>query len=219
MNPSSPFEIYLDFDNTITEFDVLDGIIERFSVSDDWRRAEEAWAAGLIGSRECLERQLAQVRVSPAALKEYLRPIRVDPAFGPILELLRAREIEPVILSDSFAPIIAEILANNGIAGITTFANEMSLDGDRPVVSFPYFGSICSRCANCKTSHLLKRNRPPGLKKIYVGDGQSDVCPAGFCEILFAKGSLLKHYSALRRDCIPFADLGTVYSHLQHLLK
>jgi 2,3-diketo-5-methylthio-1-phosphopentane phosphatase len=219
MSDSPRLEVYFDFDNTVTEFDVLDDIIRRFSVNEDWKRIEESWEAGEIGSRECLEQQLAQVRVSPAALGEYLGTIRVDPAFPLIIGWLRERKVSPVmILSDSFSAIIAAILENNGITGLTIRANELRLDGDRPVVSFPYYGSICSRCANCKTSHLFRRDRPAGTKKIYVGDGLSDACPAGFCEILFAKDKLLKYYSGLRKDCIPFRDLSTVYSHIRTLL-
>lgn len=212
------FEIYFDFDNTITDFDVLDDIIQRFSINEDWKRAEEAWKAGAIGSRDCLEQQLANVRVSESALREYLLSIKVDPAFHPILALLRSRKIEPVIVSDSFSSIIAAILENNGITGVKIFANEIRLEKDKPQVAFPYFHSICSTSGNCKCSHLFRRGRPPGTKKIYVGDGRSDVCPAGFCEILFAKDSLLKHYSGIRKDCIPFENLGTVHSHLQRLL-
>jgi 2,3-diketo-5-methylthio-1-phosphopentane phosphatase len=219
MSGSIQFEVYFDFDNTITEFDVLDDIIQRFSVNDDWKRIELAWEAGQIGSRECLERQLAQVRISKAALRDYLATIKVDPAFRSIIDWLRDREVERVmILSDSFSAIIAGILENNGIAGLTICANEMQLDGDRPVLSFPYYNSICSRCANCKTSHLFRRGRPEGTQKVYVGDGLSDACPASFCEILFAKDKLLKHYSGIRKDCIPFQDLSTVYSHLRTLL-
>ncbi|HTQ31748.1 MAG TPA: MtnX-like HAD-IB family phosphatase [Opitutaceae bacterium] len=216
---SAPFEIYIDFDNTVTEFDVLDDIIRRFSINEDWKAAEALWQQGEIGSRDCLERQLAQVRISAPALRDYLRAVRIDPAFRLILDLLRAKNIKPVIVSDSFSSLIRPILENNHATGPKILANEMRLEGDRPVVRFPYFHSICSTCANCKTSHLFKRHRPPGTKKIYIGDGQSDICPAGFCEILFAKGRLLEHYLAVRNDCIPFENLGTVHSRLQTLLS
>ncbi len=219
MTAAGPFEIYFDFDNTITEFDVLDDFISRFSINEEWKVAEEEWAAGAIGSRECLERQLAQVRISPEALADYLRTIAIDPGFPPILELLRSRGVHPVILSDSFSEIITAVLAHNGITGIPTFANRMRLEGDRPVISFPYFGSICTTCANCKTSHLVRRDRPAGTRKIYVGDGKSDICPAGFCEILFAKGSLFEHYATIRKDCHPFARLSEVLPRLNLLLS
>ncbi len=218
MNAGSRFEIYFDFDNTITEFDVLDDVIQKFSVNEDWKEAEEEWRSGRIGSRECLERQFSQVRISSAALDAYVRTIRVDPAFPAIVRFLRARNIDPVILSDSFTSIIGPVLEHNGVPGIRVFSNEMRLDGDRPVLGFPFFGSICTRSGNCKCSHLVRQGRPAGLQKIYVGDGQSDVCPAGFCEILFAKGSLLGHYGPLRKDCIPFENLSNVFAHLQKLI-
>jgi 2-hydroxy-3-keto-5-methylthiopentenyl-1-phosphate phosphatase len=142
----------------------------------------------------------------------------VDPAFPAIIDWLGRKKISPVILSDSFSSIITTILENNGIAGLKVLANELDFAGDRPIVTFPYFNSICPKCANCKTSHLVQGNRAAGTKKIYIGDGLSDVCPAGFCEILFAKGTLWKHYAGTRKDCIPFRDLSTVYLHLQNLL-
>jgi len=212
-------EVYFDFDHTITEFDVLDDIIQRFSINDDWKAVEEAWASGRIGSRECLERQFAQVRISAPALAAYVAAVPVDPAFRPIVELLRARGIEPEIVSDSFTALISPILGHHGITGIPTHCNELVLEGDRPRLSFPFFHAICSRSGNCKCSHLLKRSRPAGTRKIYVGDGQSDICPANVCEILFAKGSLLQHYAPIRPDCIPFENLATVHDRLRDLLK
>jgi 2,3-diketo-5-methylthio-1-phosphopentane phosphatase len=219
MNDSRNFEVYFDFDNTITDFDVLDDVIQRFSINEDWKRAETSWEAGEIGSRECLELQLSQVRVTVAALQDHLDSIKIDPAFHGIIDLLCAHNIEPVIVSDSFRLIIDRVLGNNGVKGLRILANELRLEGDQPVLAFPHFNAICSKCANCKTSHLVNRRRPAGTKKIYVGDGRSDICPAGFCEILFAKDSLLRHYQKIRKDCIPFEDLGTVYTNLQRLLQ
>lgn len=218
MSAAGPFEIYFDFDNTITEFDVLDDIIQRFSLTEEWKVTEEEWRLGRIGSRECLERQFDGVRITREALAAYLRTIKVDASFRPILDLLGRQGIEPIIVSDSFSSLIGPILAHNGIPPIKTFSNEMRLEGDRPVVSFPYFNSICSRSGNCKCSHLLRRNRPAGTRKIYVGDGQSDICPAANCEILFAKGSLLRHAVKIQRDCHPFETLDAVHAGLQALL-
>lgn len=217
MSSGTAYEAYFDFDNTITAFDVLDDIIQRFSINDQWKAVEEEWSSGKIGSRECLERQFSQIRVTPEAFSAYLETIQIDPAFREILALLRANGVEPLIVSDSFSCIIGPVLENNGIHGLKLLCNELAFDGDRPVVSFPYFHSICTKCGNCKTSHLMQRTRQPGTRKIYVGDGQSDVCPAGFCEILFAKGSLLRHYTSLRNDCIPFETLAPVLTHLKTL--
>jgi len=212
------FEVYFDFDNTIAEIDVLDDLIARFSRNEDWKTAEAEWVAGRIGSRECLERQMAQVRIGPAALSAYLETIALDPGFQPLVQYLRSRGIEPVILSDSFDLIISAILAHHGVEGIAVFANELRSEGDALKPSFPYAGSICSTQGNCKCSHLYRRGRAAGTQKIYVGDGRSDICPAGFCEILFAKDRLLQHFSALHKRCLPFRKLSDVLSQLPSLL-
>ncbi|MFI5355820.1 MAG: MtnX-like HAD-IB family phosphatase [Opitutales bacterium] len=219
MSLPPPLEVYFDFDNTITEFDVLDDLITRFARDDSWQQVELDWQAGRIGSRECLERQFATVRLTAAGLEDYLRTIRIDPAFPRIVALLRSRGIEPVIVSDSFTTVIGRVLGHHGLTGLPILANELTIAGDELRLSFPYFHSICTRCGNCKTSHLMRRDRAPGTRKVYVGDGQSDVCPAGFCEILFAKGSLLRHYAPLRPDCRPFETLETVHTQLQQLLS
>lgn len=219
MSQADRFEAYFDFDNTIAEIDVLDEVIQRYSIDQEWRAVEASWQAGEIGSRECLERQLAHVRITPAELDRFLATIRIDPAFPAIVTLLREQGVELMILSDSFAPLIHGILGHHGLPEIAIRCNELHFDGDRPRPAFPYHGSICTECANCKTSHLMRRNRPAGLRKIYVGDGRSDTCPAGFCEVLFAKSSLLAHYRPLRPDVIAFERLATVHTHLLHLLS
>ncbi len=68
-------QVFFDFDNTITDFDVLDGIIEQFSVNRDWVAYEEAWKKGKIGSRQCLEGQLRSIRVERAQLHDYLKTV------------------------------------------------------------------------------------------------------------------------------------------------
>lgn len=213
------FEAYFDFDNTVADFDVLDDLIQRYSIDDTWEQAEAEWKAGEIGSRECLERQLAGIRITAPEFERYLSTVPIDPAFREIVALLRDRGIEFTIVSDSFVPIIRGILTHHGLGDVPILANAVRLEGDRLIPDFPYHASICTACANCKTSHLMKRGRAAQVRKIYVGDGRSDVCPAGFCEILFAKASLLAHYAPLRRDVIAFDRLTTVHSHLTRILS
>ena len=50
--------LYFDFDNTITLGDVLDTVIERYSLTTAWREWETAWQEGRMTTRECLQRQI-----------------------------------------------------------------------------------------------------------------------------------------------------------------
>jgi 2,3-diketo-5-methylthio-1-phosphopentane phosphatase len=144
-------------------------------------------------------------------LDAYLSDIKIDPYFSRIVKLLRGMNIKPVIISDDFRFIVKTILDNNGIKGLKLNINELKFKGDKLSVYFPHRHSLCPKCGNCKTAHLVNKKRDSGVQKVYVGDGLSDVCPAEFCEIVFAKGSLLKHFRDIKRKCVPFNDLSVVY--------
>ena len=60
--------------------------------------------------------------------------------------------------------------------------------GDRWAVSFPYRNSSCKfRLGNCKCAQ-----RAAGELDVMVGDGRSDFCIAERCQLVIAKGSLLR---------------------------
>ena len=98
--------VFFDFDNTMTTSDVLDDVIRRFSINDHWMSLEKAWLEGKIGTKECLEGQLRNVRVTKSVLHNFLKKVELDPHFHQLLSLLVREGIKPVILSDNFTYII-----------------------------------------------------------------------------------------------------------------
>jgi 2-hydroxy-3-keto-5-methylthiopentenyl-1-phosphate phosphatase len=206
--------VYIDFDNTITTFDVLDAIIEQFSIDREWVAYEEAWRAGDIGSKECLEGQLRSIRCTRESLAEYLSAVILDAHFKQLLALLQGIGIKPVILSDSFTFFIASILRNNDVRGITVYANRLRFYKDRLIPSFPHTNHLCSRCAHCKTNNFSSAGAAE-KSIIYIGDGLSDVCPAQYADLVFAKSTLLGHFKKIKRHCVAFNDLGDVYNYFK----
>jgi len=206
--------VFFDFDNTLTSFDVLDDIIEKFSVNRDWVVFENAWQNGEIGSRECLRWQMRSVRTTKAKISRYLDKIRLDGYFRDLLGLLRRNGIEPVIVSDSFSFFIERILRNNGIHGMKVYSNRLRFSGNSLVPIFPYTDKDCARCANCKKRHVFKLGNR-GKTDIYIGNGLSDICPAEHSDLVFAKGNLLEHFTKIKKECIPFRNLGDVYRWFQ----
>ena len=207
--------VYFDFDNTIAEIDVLDGIIERFSVNDEWIAHEQAWKEGRIGSRECMENQLRGIRVSERELFAYLDTIGIDPDTARLLALFRAAGIEPVIISDGFDLVISRILGKHNILGIKVYANQLAIREDRLLPAFPYAGGPCAQCAHCKTATLGLNAFGP-KKIIYIGDGRSDICPARYADIVFAKRgySLERYFLETGRRCLSFNCLMDIYHQL-----
>ena len=63
-----PWKILCDFDGTICAPDATDAILERLA-APQWRDIERDWRAGLIGSRECMSRQIALVDASKCRIE------------------------------------------------------------------------------------------------------------------------------------------------------
>ena len=207
-------KVFFDFDNTITSFDVLDDIIKRFSVDDKWKAVEKLWLDGKIGSRECLKKQIEMVRVTRRDLLRYLGKVKVNPYFKKIIPILQKNHAGPVILSDDFDFIVGTILRNNGIKGLDVRTNRIKLKDSRLIPSFPYTNSDCWKCAHCKKKNLLEGGFGSKIT-IYIGDGRSDVCPAKKADLVFAKGSLLKHFRQNQLPYRRFKDLREVYNYLK----
>lgn len=216
MTNLSDCAVFFDFDNTITHFDVLDSIVENFSVDKKWMAFENSWKKGEIGSKDCLTGQLKSVRVKKDRLDRYLAKIKVDPYFKKILALLKKNKVKPVILSDSFSYFIKSILRNNGINDIKICSNKIKFSGERLLPSFPHQHKDCTICGNCKTNHLPKLASSDKVL-IYVGDGLSDLCPSKNSDIVFAKGNLKKYLLKEGKPFIPFSDLGSVYNFILRL--
>ncbi len=220
MNPPtaslSRYAIFFDFDNTLTSFDVLDDFIRRFAVDRGWMRAEKRWREGKIGSRECLEEQLACLRVTRRQAERYLEGITPDPSLRKLLEFLRLNGVEPVVLSDSFYFLIDRILKNGGITGLRVFSNQARFHKDRILPYFSDRNRACFTCANCKKRYLLvhaRQHRPI----IYTGDGRSDLCASSLADIIFAKGDLARHLEREKKQFIPFRTLADIYRRLKNM--
>src|SRR5947199_9855935 len=70
--------LFFDFDNTLTQGDLLDELIERYSPTEEWRDWEHAWAEGELPASECLRLQVENMRVTRAELFDYLGRVRID---------------------------------------------------------------------------------------------------------------------------------------------
>jgi 2,3-diketo-5-methylthio-1-phosphopentane phosphatase len=205
MKPSKNTSVlFFDFDNTITTEDVLDRIIQTFSVSDEWRHWEDAWVRGEISTMHCLERQVAGIRASEAELIEFVGDCQIDPYFASIARWAASEDINLFVVSDNFSCLVREILSRHGLSGLSVMANELSCSGKSLKAHFPFRNPACERCAHCKALHF---GRFRGYRTIFVGDGLSDVCPALAADVVFAKDSLAGY----------LADRGLRFNHFGSL--
>ncbi len=182
--------MFVDFDGTIALEDTTDVILERFA-DPQWRAIESDWLAGLIGSRECMARQVDLIRARPEQLDELAKDIPLDPHFLDFSALCRNQGIPLTVVSDGLDRVATAMLQRAG-ANVPVLANRLEwLGKDRWRLAFPYSADDCRAASgNCKCRAVGKE---PGTIRILVGDGRSDFCAAETADLVFAKGALAEH--------------------------
>ena len=186
-------KFFIDFDGTISNEDVVDKILERFG-APEWQAIEAEWAAGKIGSRECLSRQLALVRAGSLDIESLMDQITIDPFFPEFLQTAEANQVPVFIVSDGFDFVIHGVLKRRLSGGayekLKIFCNRLGVHKTFVRAFFPA-GECEHGCANCK-QRILKNFVAPDEKIIFVGDGLSDRYAAQTADFTFAKKKLLE---------------------------
>ncbi|HEY1685071.1 MAG TPA: MtnX-like HAD-IB family phosphatase [Tepidisphaeraceae bacterium] len=194
-------QVFIDFDGTLSSADVVDQLIVRYSINENWKALEKLWQLKEIGSRQCLSEELAAVRINEADLEKFLKSISLDAGAVGLLELLQRHGVPTLVLSDGLDVIIQTILRHHGISDLPVRCNRMTHRGDQISLSFPYENADCESAAgHCKCSSA-RACAVAERKAIYIGDGRSDLCAARKADYVFAKGELAR---CLEADGIHF---------------
>ena len=199
------FAVFLDFDGTITVEDSGVHLLERLG-GDGWRELDELYAAGVIGSRECLEREWELLPRDEAAVRATAAEVDLDPGLGPLLSCLRAGGAEVTVVSDGFGFYAEDVCARVGVRLLTN-----AVDWSRGALEFPNLDRCCpcSSCGTCKQAPI-KDARRRGRTAVFVGDGVSDRKAALLADVLFAKGRLAEWCELAGVEHVPFESLADV---------
>jgi 2-hydroxy-3-keto-5-methylthiopentenyl-1-phosphate phosphatase len=209
--------IFCDFDGTITLGDVTDEILTRLA-APGWAEVERMWTQGLIGSKECLERQLALVAAPPRRLNALVDSIPVDPHFAGFLRFVRANAIPFIVVSDGLDYVIRRVLRRSGLGerlrnGTDFFSSSVRLKRGGLSISFPHACSFsgnrsprqtcwagqptlamqCAHgCATCKPL-IVRALRKQHWPVLYIGDGLSDRHAIAEADLVYARQPLLEY--------------------------
>jgi 2,3-diketo-5-methylthio-1-phosphopentane phosphatase len=206
--------VFVDFDGTIAPIDTTDLLLERFA-DPAWRRIEEDWKAGRIGSRECLVRQVDLVRADPRELDAFIADIEIDPYFADFVTTCRRFGHQVAVVSDGLDRTVEAVLGRLDVH-VPYYANHLAWQGGgRWRLAFPHARSDCrSLSGNCKCQFLDSSI----LLDVVVGDGRSDFCMATRADLVLAKGALLDHCVQSALPHRAFAHFGEATEHLTEWL-
>lgn len=210
-----------DFDGTISSVDATDRLLEEYA-DPAWQDIEEAWKSGLIGSRECLARQIALIREPKSKIESLARSISIDPEFKTFAQFCQHSGTKLVIVSDGLDCLINPILQREGLSHIPVFSNALVAAGRNAfrLVS-PYAdATCCSGAGTCKCTVIDMLCDDANTRILYVGDGRSDFCAAArSADIVAAKSTLARHLEATGRSFRQFDTFEDVRLLLAGLLK
>jgi len=212
---NTQFQIFTDFDGTISLNDVGDKVFENFSDST-WRDILQQWYDGKIGSKEYYIKCSKIIKMTKHQLKKFCESQKIDESFKNFVTYCTLKNYPLTVLSDGMDNYIKGILSNNDIANLTIYANRFEfIDDNRVEVKFPYFEKGCLKCANCKGAHI-KEHRKNGAKVVFIGDGLSDICGIHESDIIFAKDDLKLYCET---NSIPFFNFNNFRDILQQIKK
>src|SRR5574337_212502 len=215
--------IFCDFDGTITQIDVTDQILAQLA-HPSWREVEQEWVRGQIGSRECLERQMALVETSAQELDALIDAIPIEPHFAAFHRFTEQRRIPFYVVSDGFDYVIRRVLKRSGVNGplrngTHLFSSALRIEDRRLIPSFPHSDKPCEHgCATCKAA-IIRRLGAGRQPVIFVGDGLSDRFAVEVSEIVFAKRPLADYCREHQIAHQPFETFVEVQEALGKLLS
>lgn len=208
--------VYVDFDGTIMLCDTTDALFERFALPE-WRAVEDEWTAGRIGSRECMARQVALLRVARSELEAAVGELEIDPGFADFLSMLRQLHVDVTVVSDGLDVVIGQTLKRCGL-DVPFFSNRLVQTGvDTWRLEFPNARADCAAgSGHCKCARIEDNPRQLG---VVVGDGRSDFCIAGRADLVLAKSKLIRECEVNGLPHLPFRDFREASVLLEGWLK
>lgn len=212
------FNVFVDFDGTITTQDVGEALFLKFGNLQIVDEVIRRWLNNEISSLQSWS--LMCESVNNFNLKEFydfLDNISIDPYFKEFINYCQANSINIYVVSDGFDLYIDYILKRENLSFLKVYSNKLKVEGNKLIPIFPYPDEECKICANCKRNQVIS-NSGDFEFNIYVGDGNSDTCPAQFCDLIFAKKSLLKFCEKNRITFSPFTNFMDVIEKI-NLLK
>lgn len=203
-----------DFDGTVSPRDMGYGILNRFSVPEEWERINRDYKNDHIGSQEAYRRVAQHLKATREEMLRYvLETGELDPHFEEVYRFCHDRGHDVIIVSDGLDFYIEAILGKYGLGGIDWYANRVVFqDNGGLSFEFPHRNEDCDRCGNCKLS-ILRRMKKEYREIVYVGDGSSDLCPAQDADIIFARDLLYSEYRARGKECFYYNDFSDIYNY------
>ena len=203
----------IDFDGTLSVRDTVDAMLEKFA-PPEWEEVEQEWLDGHITAVQCMQKQLRMVKADHVALENFFRGIQLDASFVPFYKHV-SQFAKMAIVSDGLDHAIKVAMKNAAMPDLPVYANKLHFVPQGIDLSWPHKNEACkggNGVCKCAVARDLSGGSMP---VVLVGDGKSDACLAREADIVFAKGSLIKHCEANNIPHIKFQTFADVLTKVK----
>jgi 2-hydroxy-3-keto-5-methylthiopentenyl-1-phosphate phosphatase len=212
-------KIFIDFDGTITREDVGESIFRKFGDKIKVKKIIDDLLSDKISAKESwIELCHSVDKIDIGLLNDFILKIDVDSGFHNMLKFCDERNIQIIVLSDGFDYYIDMILKRESLYNLKYYSNHLVISSQNELIpEFPYEDSNCRHSANCKKNHIINHSSDEDFT-IYIGDGNSDKDTALYCDVIFAKKSLLKYCEKERVTFFPYNTFDDVVNKLSVIM-
>lgn len=209
--------LFVDFDGTITEHDLLDRIAQTFGDPEVYREVDERLHEGTITLHEVLRREFEPVRAPLDDVVSWvLEHATIRSGFAELVAHAGEQGWRVVVLSSGFRELIGPVLRRDGLDGLELLSNAVDPDPEGWRARFRD-EQPCGVCGEpCKRATVLAE-ADDGLR-VYIGDGFSDRCGALASDVVFARRGLAAYLTEAEVPFRPFEDFHGVADEIARVL-
>jgi len=215
----SRYQLFIDFDGTITENDVGYEFFKRFTHGKTEAKVR-MYRNGEINAIEVLQYECDIYNENPASeseVSEFINSQKIRAGFQDLVKFARHSRLNLTVLSAGFDFYIKPIMKRFGFDSIDVLATPTIISDRKLYPDFVHFNeSECSRCSNCK-GYQIRRLLQPDHKSIFIGDGHSDFHGALASDIVFARSFLAEMMADQDKRYLLYKDFFDIVKHLRKL--
>ena len=186
--------VQCDFDDTITVGNVSAAIRQAFA-PDAWRGMEEEHLAGRYSVEESNIRQFALVGAAREEIEEFvLSNVLVREGFQEFAGYCAANGVRLVVVSSGLDLYIGPTMRRIGLDHLEV--HSATAEVTESGIRVEYFDPSGANATRGFKDSYLRHFRSQGDTVIYIGDGLSDIAPAGEADYVIARSTLARHCKA-----------------------
>ena len=201
--------IFSDFDGTITNSDVLDGIITDIYSWEKYKEVETKLLTGELKYEQYLFDMFNNIEYNITNIPNNL----IDEKFNIFYKWVVESNIDFYIISSGFKKIIQHLTPY--INSNLIFANDVIIDSNNKW-TVELYDKKSNNSIN--KNNVIKLINNFNYKTIFIGDGLSDFKVMGNVDYLFCKKNSLLHNKCIDEKCpyIEFNDFGDILEYVKN---